>query len=258
MNMLIDDIQHYHDQYIKWLKDKTCLKSIGDDLVEITTPHLDRHNDCLQFYVEKYEQGLMFTDGGYILDDLEASGVVFNTEKRKKILHSLLAGFGVHIDGQCLTLKADATNFSIRKNNFIQAMLAVNNMFALATNTVSNLFHEDVALWLESHDVRCIPNIKLTGLSGFDFMFDFGIPKHREHPERMIQVINNPTQSNIEQVLFSWHDTKQARSADTRLYVAINDDDYKVSNLVKNSLIQYDTIPMLWTQRNQFVHQLTA
>lgn len=90
---------------------------MGNDVVEITTPHLDRHNDYLQFYVKKTEDGLLFTDGGYVLDDLEVSGVVFNTPKRTALLQQTLNGFGVQVCDGCLTTKADANNFPVRKNN---------------------------------------------------------------------------------------------------------------------------------------------
>ena len=33
-----------------WLKDKTTLREVDGEWVEITTPYLDRHNDALQIY----------------------------------------------------------------------------------------------------------------------------------------------------------------------------------------------------------------
>lgn len=42
---MIGEVQSLLDQYWIWLRDRTSLREIGD-WTEITTPYLDRHNDC--------------------------------------------------------------------------------------------------------------------------------------------------------------------------------------------------------------------
>lgn len=259
MDNLITDLNKYHDEYIKWLKDKTTIKSLGNEWVEITTPHLDQHNDYIQFYVRKDGHGLLLSDGGYIMDDLEAQGVTFNTPKRQKILQELSNGFGVTItkDNQIQT-KADSSNFPVRKNNFIQAMLSIHNMFVLAQNSVSNLFYEDVQQWLEESNIRYVEKAKFTGQSGFDFMFDFIIPKTKQAPERLLQVINQPTKNNIEQILFSWLDTKATRPVNSQLFAVLNDEDNQIKSSIKNSLQNYDITPVLWTKKQIELPKLVA
>lgn len=80
-----DDIPGLLDQYWKWLKDKTTLRQIND-WYEITTPHLDRHNDYIQIYARKSNDGFLLTDDGYILDDLEMSGCPIDTPRRRELL----------------------------------------------------------------------------------------------------------------------------------------------------------------------------
>ena len=46
------EIKELNSQYFDWLRDNTILREINDDWTEITTPFLDRHNDCLQIYVK--------------------------------------------------------------------------------------------------------------------------------------------------------------------------------------------------------------
>lgn len=259
-NSLAYDLQGHFDNYIKWLKDKTCFQSLDNGFVEITTPHLDRHNDCLQFYVKQNDNGgLLFTDGGYIIDDLETSGVTFNTPKRQKILTEIANGFGVRIskDNQ-IEMLANKDNFPVKKNNFIQAMLAINDMFALASNNIASLFFEDVEEWLDLHDVRYTPLVKFTGKSGFDFLFDFVVPHHKKHPERILQTLNNPTKGNIEQLLFSWQDTKETRRENSTLFAVLNDVDHKVSSSVRSSLEAYDVRPLLWSAREEYMKEIAA
>lgn len=255
----LDLFQGHFDNYIKWLRDKTCFKEVGQGWIEITTPHLDRHNDCLQFYANHTDNGINFSDGGYIIDDLEASGVQFNTPKRRKLLNEILNGFGVQlVNDNELFITANPDNFPIKKNNFIQAMLSVNDMFALASSSVASLFFEDVKEWLDVNDVRYVPSIKLNGRSGFDFRFDFVVAKHREQPERILQVMNQPSKSNVEQLLFSWSDTKSVRPDNSKLFAVINDVDQKLSSTIIQSLENYNVTPIAWSNRSKFVAQLVA
>ena len=130
-----DDIHSLLDQYWGWLKDRTTLRQI-DGWYEITTPHLDRHNDYLQIYAAKSGGGFLLTDDGYILDDLEMSGCPIDTPRRQEILATTLRGFGVELaDKRRLEVKAGADNFAVRKHNLLQAMLAVNDLFYLAQST---------------------------------------------------------------------------------------------------------------------------
>ncbi len=46
------EISQLVEKYRLWLKDRTAIKSVHTDWVEITTPFLDRHNDYIQIYVK--------------------------------------------------------------------------------------------------------------------------------------------------------------------------------------------------------------
>ena len=83
--LVIDDIRSLLDQYTKWLRDKTSLRQISD-WIEITTPYLDRRNDCLQIYAKRQNGGYLLTDDGYIIEDLQQSGCKLDTGKRQALL----------------------------------------------------------------------------------------------------------------------------------------------------------------------------
>ena len=98
------------------------------------------------------------------------------------------------ISDRLLEVQTSPENFPARKHNLIQAILAVNDLFYLASPIVESLFFEDVVAWLEANDIRYTPKVKFTGTSGFDHLFDFVIPKSpRKQPERIVQAINRPT-----------------------------------------------------------------
>lgn len=226
---MIKEIEKLLNNYTHWLKDKTVLKQINSGWVEITTPYLDRHNDCLQIYARRDNNGLLLTDDGYIINDLINSGCPLDTPKRQELLKTTLAGFGVKIDQDKLIVHATPENFSLKKHNIIQAMLSVNDLFYLSSPYIASLFVEDVTSWLDLSDIRYTPNVKFTGKSGYDHMFDFVIPKSRKQPERVIQAVSNPKKESAKELVFKWLDTKETRAPDSHLFAFLNDSNTTVS-----------------------------
>ena len=254
---MIYEIQRLLDEYLTWLRDRTTLRQI-DDWVEITTPYLDRHNDCIQIYAKRQDGGFLLTDDGFTINDLEESGCRLNSPKRQELLKITLNGFGVQLRQNALETKASPENFPLRKHNLVQAMLAVNDMFYLAVPMVASLFFEDVVTWLDVHEIRYTPNVKFTGKSGYDHVFDFVIPKSRRQPERILKTINRPSRDTAQVVAFSWIDTKEVRPADAKAYAFLNDTEQAISSTVLDSLRNYDVRPIPWSQREQVREELAA
>ncbi len=254
---MIRDIQNLLNAYHAWLKEKTVLHQI-DQWVEITTPYLDRHNDYMQIYVKKANGGFVLTDDGYTIDDLAQSGCILESRKRQDLLKMTLNGFGVQQNGKALQVRASADNFALRKHNLVQAMLAVNDMFYLAAPMVASLFYEDVAAWLDVHDIRYTPQVKFTGKTGYDHLFDFVIPKSRQQPERIIQTINRPNRATAQAVVLSWIDTKEVRTPESRAYALLNDSEQTVPPASMEALRSYDVRPVAWSHREDVRKELAA
>ncbi len=256
---MIEEVRALLDEYQAWLRDQTALREI-DDCVEITTPYLDRHNDCLQIYATRDNGGWVLTDDGFVIGDLEMSGCALDTPKRRALLDVTLAGFGVRrdSDGNALSVRASQNNFALQKHSLVQAMLAVNDLFYLATPTIANIFLEDVAAWLEMSSVRYTPKVKFSGESNFDHLFDFVIPKSAAQPERMVQTINSPSRQTATSAAFACLDTRKARPDDSRTYAILNDSQGAVSATVVEALENYEVHPILWSNREEFREELAA
>ena len=254
---MIEEVQLLLDQYWVWLRDRTILREIGG-WIEITTPYLDRHNDCLQIYARRADGGFVLTDDGYVLEDLEQSGCKIGTDKRQALFKTTLNGFGVEVNGKVLEVRASADNFALRKHNLVQAMLAVNDLFYLASSPPSNLFYDDVVEWLDLSGIRYTPSVKFAGKSGYDHRFDFVIPKSRVQPERVLRTINRPTRDNAQAIAFSWIDTKEVRSPDSRAYAIFNDTDQRISENVLEAMRNYDVRSILWSGRDWAREELAA
>ncbi len=254
---MIPEIQTSLEQYWNWLRDKTALRTI-EDCVEITTPYLDRHNDCLQIYVKRANGEYTLTDDGYILEDLKLSGFNLDSPKRKTMFETVLNGFGVHSNDDALEVTTSEENFGINKHNLLQAMLAVNDLFYLASPVVVSLFHEDVTCWLDSSQIRYTPNLKFTGRSGYDHRFDFVVPKSETKPERIIRAINQATRDSAQIITFAWLDTKETRSLDSEIYAILNDTEKPVSKTVIHAMNNYEINPILWSVRDESLEKLAA
>ncbi len=254
---MIDEIQKLLDQYLVWLRDKTALRQVKD-WIEITTPYLDRHNDYLQIYVKRDNNGFILTDDGYTIEDLKRSGCEIESKKRKELLSLTLNGFGVKLDGNSLTVHAAPETFALRKHNLVQSMLAVNDLFYLAAPMVASLFLEDVTSWLDLHDIRYTPKVKFTGKSGYDHLFDFVIPASKRQPERILQTINRPSRDTAQAVAFSWIDTREVRPANSRAYAFLNDSEHVPSASVLDALKNYDVSPILWSNREEIREEMAA
>jgi Domain of unknown function DUF1829/Domain of unknown function DUF1828 len=256
--MIVTEIEKLLNEYRSWLQDKTTLRELNSDWVEITTPYLDRHNDALQIYARKQNGGYLLTDDSYTIHDLEASGCNLKTEKRQDLLKMTLNGFGVKLNGEALEIHAFGENFPLRKHNLVQAMLAVNDLFYLAKPTVESLFFEDVITWLDANEIRYTPKAKFTGISGYDHSFDFVIPKTRKQPERIMQAINRPTRDNAEAFIYAWSDTREVRSPDSKAYTVLNDAEQSISGGVVDAFRNYAIQPVLWRSRAEVVSELAA
>lgn len=255
---LTTEIENLLTEYRAWLKDKTTLRELNGNWVEITTPYLDRHNDALQIYARQQKEGYLLTDDSYTIHDLESSGCVLNTGKRQELLKMTVNGFGVKLNKEALEIQTSADNFPLRKHNLIQAILAVNDLFYLAKPMVESLFFEDVIAWLDVNEVRYTPKAKFTGTSGYDHLFDFVIPKSRQQPERMLQAINRPTRDSAEAFIYAWSDTRDVRSPDSRAYAFLNDGDQSISGGVLEAFRNYSIKPVIWSQRTEVVDELAA
>ena len=256
--MSLAEIETLLRDYHAWLRDKTTLRQVSGEWVEITTPYLDRHNDALQIYARAENGGYVLTDDSYVLTDLEAAGCSLHTDKRRDLLKMTLNGFGVKLRDEALEVHATAESFPLKKHSLIQAMLAVNDLFYLAKPVVESLFFEDVVTWLDANEIRYTPGAKFTGISGYDHLFNFVIPKSRKQPERILQAINRPTRESTLSFINAWTDTRQTRPPESKAYAMLNDIEQPVSGSVTDALRNYQIRPVPWSDRAQVVPELAA
>ncbi len=234
--------------YLRWLKEGLQVSELQGSC-RIATPFVDRHNDEIEIYVEKRNGGLLLTDDGYTIGDLVSSGMAFGTDKRKAHLTAILNGFGVHQQGDELQVHATPQDFPQKKHNLVQAMLAVNDMFVMGEEHVLSLFKEDVAKFLESNQIPVFPDFKLSGRSGFDHKFDFGLPKTQRRPQRVVRAINDLTKDQALSFAFAVADVRLLRAEQLVAFTFVNDVEHPPNEENLAAIKAYEIVPLLWSDR---------
>lgn len=254
--MNINECEDIIDEYTNWLSDEIKSDSFNG-ICKLTVPFLDRHNDHFQVYVEESRGEIKLTDDGYVLTDLEMSGLDISTPKRRKLLETILRGYGIkRSDQDELVVEASEDNLAQRVHSLIQAMISVNDMFVLAQPYTESLFWEDVKSYFDQNEVRYTDRVKISGKSGYAHQIDFLIPDSPDAPERFVKAINEPGKNSVSDLLFTVEDTRDTRTSTPEYFAFLNDREKNVGGDVIDALKNYDVIPARWSDREHFLPRL--
>ena len=243
------NISNYIDNYVDWLKSEISYAKIGE-YYEINTPFLDNNNDYLQIYVKEENNELYFSDDSYTLHELQMTGFSLTPARKKQLIY-ILNQYGVHLNGQELTLKAHPNEFAKRKHMFVQCMLKVMDMYMLSKSRIASVFLDDVISFFEQKDIYPFEGVQLIGASGFSHNYDFILQKTKNNPERICLTVNNANKSTIGNIIFSWTDTKPSRKQDDSQLIVFLNDKNPISKGADDALKNYDINAIRWSQINE-------
>lgn len=258
--MQVRDVSPIIDEYVKWIKDNTSIRSIKGDLATgIVTPFLDRHNDHIEIYItRKEEDSYVLTDDGHTLGDLEMSGFSLSSPKRERLFKSILSGFGVKYgENNELYIEANMSNIGQKKHYLLQAIISVNDMYSLSQESVMQFFKEDVELYFQSQKIIFTKDVKLGGKTGFDHNIDFIIPAYEDKQEKLIRTINRPKKDIVMATIFAFNDIANLREQRSLNYVIYNDTDASVSGDAISALKSYGVRQMAWSQRDPLAEEFS-
>jgi hypothetical protein len=256
--MLAAEGKRLIDQYISWLREGFEFEQ-GEGYSLINTPFLDPHNDEIQIFVEKNGDVFRLSDDGYTLSDLQDMGLEINTEKREAHVRQILNGFGVRLENRVLAVTTTPRDFPQKKHNLIQAILAMHDLAVMGQEQVLQFFAEDVAVLLRDRGVPFFRGLKLSGKSGFDHHFDFGIPVLDGKPESVMQAINSLTRDLATSVAFAVNDVRLLRGPETvAAYAIVNDREGRPSEDYLDALRAYGIRTFTWTERDGMIAELSV
>lgn len=245
------------ENYLSWIRSNSSQKRIGD-YEEITTPFVDSHNDQIQFYVCRSNNGFTLTDDGYTLSDLEMCGCDIKSKKRRELIQQIAGSLGVSIKDGSIVAEATEADIACKQHMMIQAVLKISDMFLTTSSRVKSLFFEEVDSFFDANDIRKTPSIMMMGQSGLSHRFDFVIPASKKMPERIITTLNSPTKQNVLTAIFAWNDIIKTRSMHSKGYIVLNDGKKAPNNEILTAIKNYELIPLPWKDRKDFVQELAS
>ncbi|GFN36980.1 DUF1828 domain-containing protein [Tepidimicrobium xylanilyticum] len=253
-------ITSFKDDFVALLNRRTIEYQVADNITRITTPLLDRNNDAIEVYIIKNGKQIKITDDGYIINDLDMSGLTIEKDTlRYKYLQNILANHGVELgENNELMVNADISNYSLKMYLLVQCMSKISDLYVLNKPSIKSLFNEDVKNYLITNDIRFIENPFFIGKSKLTTQFDFAIPRFKDAPERIIKVTSNITLNFARTTIFGWEDIKENRGKDSVLYVIIDDRNRSPSEEITIALNSYGIKPVEWTKIDDFKPELTA
>ena len=248
------------DDYLKWLRGNMRSNNMEDGSLEITVPFLDANNDHFRYYIENTPNGIVLTDIGLSLNELELAGCNL-TKSRMQQIHEFARAYGVSIVDEALVIPVnDRSELPYKQHMLIQAMIHINDMFVTIRQKTQNYFKEDVAAFLKKNEIRYISDFSKTGKSGLTQPINFVIPESTNYPERFIQLVNSPNKNNIITTLFSLRDIEETYSSEIKAYIFLNDEQNKVAQTKSliASIRNYGYVPVPWSKVEGFIDELAG
>jgi len=205
-NVIIND-------YVKWVKDNTFIKNIKGTGVKLISPFLDAHNDYINIYAQKLENGhIRLSDGGILYFDLESYGIKL-TQKKKELFDKTISSSGVQFSEitKEIYVISEIDSIGKAKHKLIQCLLSINDFFNYTEKNITELFFYEVYKVLVEQEIQFNQEINISGKSGYPHKFDFAIGLTRNKSERLISLIPKPNRKQkAELSLFAFTDLEKA------------------------------------------------
>lgn len=113
-------------------------------------------------------------------------------------------------------------------------MLRLDNIFSNLPYISDIHFYRHIRKFFTQRDIYCLKNVKFSGGTGFDHVYDFAFSPSKRHPERLCNAINTPSRATIDSSLFSWvvDNKKKTRSENSQYILLLNDENKNSENIL--------------------------
>ena len=125
------DIQKLLQQFMDWFQETTITKPCKDGFHKIAVPLVDHLNDGLEIYIREQNEQIDITDDGYIIANLEMSGVVLDEGDKREYINSIVRKNGLELKNDEIWAHTTADKFPVVLLVVLQTMLAIDNLYDL-------------------------------------------------------------------------------------------------------------------------------
>jgi len=185
------------DDYVNWLRKQYHVNKLGNS-EEIITPFTNSIGDNITIYVSPNPDGsITLTDDFDTLGDLEMMGINLSVPTREKYLKNILKDYEIECVDKELFITGDKIDFPKMKQDLVEAIIHIDDLFMTRKENVSNIFKEEVYNYFDKNDFGGLKTYKPYGASGNDYVVDYTIPQKNDRPFRFINFTNTSSFSNI-------------------------------------------------------------
>ena len=123
-------MQEIINNYLDWFKASTIITPIESaerEMIKVSTPFLDSHNDSIEFYIYRLADNLVvLTDDGWYLQDLESCGIDLNSSRITEQINWYRNFLNLDIvEGEISSVVRLDENISSRIHAYIQALILI-------------------------------------------------------------------------------------------------------------------------------------
>lgn len=250
-------LETVRNEYIKWIRDNTQFSSVLNNSIEISSPFIDSLSENIKLYIEPHSNRFKVTDDGYTIWNLESLGSsIRKGSQRFFMLQSIVDRFNISFDEDKkeLYIFADQKELGSAIHSLLQSTLTISDLLKIDKKTVKNLFVEEVNKYFyENEDVfDPFPDIEIQGKSKLTHRFDY-LMNIKNKEKKLVRLVNNLDQIQLERVLLSWQDTSQQRmkryKENLSMVVLVNDKNKPISNKFDEAFKQYDIEPIEFSNK---------
>jgi len=253
MDVCINYIQHY----ISWLKNAFKIEDCNSSYCHIITPFLRQDNDNIELFVEKSNEHLVLTDDGTTFEYLFLRGIDLNTPTRQQYINSISQRTGVIFNGYEIQMQGiSEKDLGPRFNDFINAIVSVNNLIYTVSEREKTTFKDDVRNFLYKKDIA-YTNMSIAGYSK-EYKFDIVVLRHKPIILEPISATSSTYAMNLAQkIAFQWNDIRK-NNFDFKGVSLINDREDVWAPDTISILQNYSDETVSWSERERLVDILAA
>lgn len=260
--MMLETIQ---SEYIKWIRNNTHFTNVLNDAIEISSPFIDSLSENIKLYIEPDSNRFKITDDGYTIWNLESLGSqIRKGTQRHFMLLNVVDRYNISYDenNKELYIHAEQKEIGQAIHSLLQSTLAVSDLLQINKKSITNLFFEEVSNFFSENEeiYDPFPDIEIQGKSKLTHRFDYLMTvKNKE--KKLVRLINNIDQVQLERVLLSWQDTSQQRikryKENLSMVVLVNDKNRPISDKFSEAFRQYDIEPIEFSNKDAVQESLS-
>ncbi len=249
--------------YLEFLMNGFSAQEGRAGAIEICTPYLDRHNDCISAWALDQGERWKLTDGGYTIRDLMADDLnLLQRGARNDLLLKILASSDAALEGEEIVMyigkEQGREAAAFKAHVFFKVLSTVDDMFMLSRPMVRSAFCDDVRAWL-AENRRCFrEGQSLTGASGYAHKIDFVSMKPDGRDFGWILPIDRVTKDAVTSLLFKLSDLQEKRKW-VQSYAVVNDESGQEIRSAEITAMKNFNVKVLgWSQRKDWISEFPA